>query len=53
MVRFKGAQFAKEVKRVVRPRRGFTSCKTAQRPLAGIVLIHVLRKGQLAAEERA
>jgi putative transposase len=40
------------VKRVVRSMLGFKSCKTAQRTLAGIELMHMLKKEQLVAEER-
>lgn len=39
------------VKRVVRPMRGFKSCETAQRTLAGIELLRMLKKGQLVTEE--
>ncbi len=34
------------VKRVTRPMLGFKSVETAQRTLAGIELMHMLRKGQ-------
>ena len=39
------------VKRVVHPMRGFKSCETAQRTLAGIELLHMLTKRQLVTEE--
>jgi transposase-like protein len=35
------------VKRVTRPMLGFKSSKAAQSTLAGIELMHMLRKGQL------
>jgi transposase-like protein len=40
------------VNRVVRLMLGFKSCKTAQRTLAGIELMHMLKKEQLVAGER-
>ena len=36
------------VKRVTRPTLGFKSFHTAQRTLAGIELMHMLRKGQMS-----
>jgi putative transposase len=36
------------VKRVTRPTLGFKSFETAQQTLAGIELMHMLRKGQMA-----
>jgi putative transposase len=40
------------VKRVTRPRLGFKSFEAAQSTLAGVELMHMIRKGQLAVEER-
>ena len=39
------------VKRATRPMLGFKSFDTAQYTLAGIELMHMLKKGQLAGEE--
>jgi transposase-like protein len=39
------------VKRITRPMLGFKSFDTAQYTLAGIELMHMLKKGQLAGEE--
>jgi putative transposase len=39
------------VKRVTRPMLGFKSFWTAQRTLAGIELMHMIKKGQLVGEE--
>jgi putative transposase len=39
------------VKRLTRPMLGFKSFDTAQSTLAGIELMHMLKKGQLAGEE--
>jgi transposase-like protein len=39
------------VKRVTRPMLGFKAFNAAHRTLAGIELMHMLKKGQLAAEE--
>jgi putative transposase len=39
------------VKRVVRPTLGFTSMETAQRTLAGIEVMHMIKKGQMATQE--
>jgi putative transposase len=41
------------VKRITRPMLGFKSVKTAQSTLAGVELMHMLKKGQLAVEEGA
>jgi len=41
------------VKRVTRPMLGFASFEAAQRTLAGIELMHMLKKGQLVAEAGA
>ena len=41
------------VKRVTRPMLGFKSFETAQCTLAGVELMHMLRKGQRMAEEGA
>jgi transposase-like protein len=41
------------VKRVVRPMLGFKSMEPAQRTLAGIELMHMLKKGQMVIEEGA
>ena len=35
------------VKRVIRPMLGFKSFEAAQRTLAGIELMHILKKGQM------
>jgi putative transposase len=35
------------VKRVTRPMLGFKSCEAAQYTVAGVELMHILRKGQL------
>jgi putative transposase len=40
------------VKRVTKPMLGFQSFEAAQSTLTGIELMHMLRKGQLAGEER-
>jgi putative transposase len=40
-------QHHRAVKRVTRPMLRFKSCGTAQRTLARIELMHMLRKGQL------
>jgi putative transposase len=40
------------VKRVVRPMLGFKSMETAQRTLAGIEVMHMLKKGQMVIQER-
>ncbi len=37
------------VKRVTRPMLGFKTCRTARAVLAGIELMHMIRKGQLSA----
>jgi putative transposase len=37
------------VKRITRPMLGFKSFEAAQSTLAGIELIHMIRKGQLAS----
>jgi putative transposase len=39
------------VKRVVRPMLGFKSMETAQRTLAGIEVMHMLKKGQMVTQE--
>ena len=39
------------VKRVVRPMLGLKSMETAQRTLAGIEVIHMLKKGQMVTQE--
>ena len=39
------------VKRVVRPMLGFKSMETAQRTLAGIEVMHMLKKGQMVMQE--
>jgi putative transposase len=41
------------VKRMTRPMLGFKSVKAAQCTLAGVELMHMLKKGQLAVEEGA
>jgi len=41
------------VKRVTRPMLGFKSFEAAQATLAGIELMHMLKKGQLVGETRA
>jgi putative transposase len=41
------------IKRVVRPMLGFKSVEAAQRTLAGIELMHMLKKGQLVVEDGA
>jgi transposase-like protein len=41
------------VKRVTHPMRGFTSFAAAQATLAGIELMHMLKKGQLVGDTRA
>jgi transposase-like protein len=41
------------VKRVTRPMQGFASFEAAQRTLAGIELMHMLKKGRLVAEAGA
>src|SRR5262245_38065104 len=41
------------VKRVTRPMLGFKSFATAQATLAGVELMHMIKKGQLVVEERA
>ena len=41
-------QDPRAVKRVTRPMRGFKSCHTAHRPLVGMELMPMLRKGPLA-----
>jgi putative transposase len=41
------------VKRVTRPMLGFKSFEAAQSKLVGIVLMHMLKKGQMAVEEGA
>jgi putative transposase len=41
------------VTRVTRPMLGFKSCEAAQATLAGIELMHMLKKGQLVGETRA
>ena len=46
------AQDHRAVKGVVCPRLGLKSCATAQRPLAGIELMHMLRKGQLESGQK-
>jgi putative transposase len=38
----------RRVKRITRPMLGFKSSQAAQSTLAGIELMHMLRKGQLA-----
>jgi putative transposase len=43
----------RSVKRVTRPILGFRSFDSAQSTLVGIELMHMLKKGQLAVEERA
>jgi len=39
------------VKRIVRPMLGFKSMETAQRTLAGIEVMHMLKKGQMVTQE--
>ena len=39
------------VKRVTRPMLGFKTFRTARAVLAGIELMHMIRKGQLSAEK--
>jgi transposase-like protein len=41
------------VKRITRPMLGFKSFDTAQSTLAGIELMHMLKKGQLSGAEAA
>jgi putative transposase len=41
----------RSVKRVTRPMLGFKSCDAAQDTLAGIELMHMLKKGQLVVED--
>jgi putative transposase len=41
------------VKRVTRPMLGFKSFEAAQRTLAGIELMHMLKKGQMLGEAGA
>jgi putative transposase len=41
------------VKRITRPMLGFKSVRAAQSTLAGVELMHMLKKGQLAVEEGA
>jgi putative transposase len=41
------------VKRLTRPMLGFKSFKAAQRTLAGVELMHMLKKGQQVVEEGA
>jgi transposase-like protein len=41
------------VKRMMRPMLGFKAFETAQGTLAGIELMHVLKKGQMMVEEGA
>jgi putative transposase len=41
----------RSVKRVTRPMLGFKSFDAAQGTLAGIELMHMLKKGQLVVEE--
>jgi putative transposase len=41
------------VKRVTRPMLGFKSVDAAQGTLAGIELMHILKKGQLVGEDGA
>lgn len=43
----------RSVKRVTRPMLGFKSFEAAQGTLAGIELMHMLKKGQLVGEEGA
>jgi putative transposase len=40
------------VKRVTRPMLGFKAFDAVQRTLAGIELMHMLKKGQLVGEDR-
>jgi putative transposase len=40
----------RSVKRVTRPMLGFKSCDAAQGTLAGIELMHMLKKGQLIGD---
>jgi putative transposase len=40
------------VKRVTRPMLGFKSFEAAQSALAGVELMHMIKKGQLVVEER-
>jgi putative transposase len=39
------------IKRITRPMLGFKSCEAAQDTLAGIELMHMLKKGQMVVEE--
>ena len=39
------------MKRVTKPMLGFKSFRTARAVLAGIELMHMIRKGQLSAEK--
>jgi putative transposase len=39
------------LKRVIRPMLGFKSFEAAQYTLAGVELMHMIKKGQLAVEE--
>jgi putative transposase len=39
------------IKRITRPMLGFKSCEAAQGTLAGIELMHMLKKGQMVVEE--
>jgi putative transposase len=39
------------VKRVTRPMLGFKSFEAAQNTLAGVELMHMIKKGQLVVEE--
>jgi putative transposase len=41
----------RSVKRVTRPMLGLKSCDAAQDTLAGIELMHMLKKGQLVVED--
>jgi len=41
----------RSVKRITRPMLGFKSFEAAQYTLAGVELMHMLKKGQLAGEE--
>ena len=40
------------VKRVIRPRLGFKSFEAAQYTLAGVELMHMIKKRQLVVEEK-
>ena len=44
-------QDSQVVKRVVRPMLGFKSMETAQRTLAGIAVMPMLKKGQMVTQE--